>query len=132
MDPIFIYFSKIDLKDNNKFTLDFPDEQNVEELIFLKNRDYYFISLNCNLIVKEHIDDKKRLIKELSQKSRLLSCWKYEYYDLVQKKIYLLYTYFITRGFTFLHDQKNYYHVRFNDANRLIISNFYHRRFNSL
>ena len=85
MDPIFIYFSKIDLKDNNKFTLDFPDEQNVEELIFLKNRDYYFISLNCNLIVKEHIDDKKRLIKELSQKSRLLSCWKYEYYDLVQK-----------------------------------------------
>ena len=72
MDLIFIYFRKIDLKDNNKFTLDFSDEQNVQEVIFLKNRDYYVTSLNCNLIVKEHINDKKGLIKEISQKSRFL------------------------------------------------------------
>ena len=63
MDPIFIYFSEIDLKDNNKFTLDFSDEQNVQELIFLKDRDYYVISLNCNLTVKEYIDDKKNVLK---------------------------------------------------------------------
>ena len=31
----------------------------------------------------------------------------------------------------FLHDQNNYYHVRFNDTNHLIISNFYHAIFNS-
>ena len=65
-----------------------------------------------------------------------LSCWKYEYYDLIEKKlkpykIYSPYTHFITRGFTFLNDQNNYYHVKFNDTNRLIISNFYHRIFNS-
>ena len=34
MDPIFIYFSEIDLKDNNKFTLYFSDEQNVQNLPF--------------------------------------------------------------------------------------------------
>ena len=64
MDPIFIYFNKIDLKDNNKFTLNFPDEQNIQEIIFLKNRDYYVIKLNCNLPLKEHIDDNKRVISK--------------------------------------------------------------------
>ena len=71
----------------------------------------------------------------LSTKILNLSCWKYEYYDLIEKtitpcKIYSPYTHFITRGFTFLHDQSNYYHVRFNDTNHLIISNFYHAIFN--
>ena len=64
MDPIFIYFNEIDLKDNNKFTLNFSGEQNVQEIIFLKNRDYYVINLNCNLTVKEHIDDNKRVISK--------------------------------------------------------------------
>ena len=63
MDPIFIYFSEIDLKDNNKFTLYFSDEQNIQELTFLKDRDYYVLSLNCNLTVKEYIDDKKDVLK---------------------------------------------------------------------
>ena len=40
------------------------------------------------------------------------------------------YTHFITRGFTFKHDNDDSYHVRFNDTNRLIISNFYHKIFN--
>ena len=63
MDPIFIYFSEIDLKDNNKFTLYFSDEQIIQELTFLKDRDYYVLSLNCNLTVKEYIDDKKDVLK---------------------------------------------------------------------
>ena len=63
MDPIFIYFSEIDLKYNNKFTLYFSDEQNIQELTFLKDRDYYVLSLNCNLTVKEYIDDKKDVLK---------------------------------------------------------------------
>ena len=63
MDPIFIYFSEIDLKDNNKFTLYFSDKQNIQELTFLKDRDYYVLSLNCNLTVKEYIDDKKDVLK---------------------------------------------------------------------
>ena len=39
---------------NNKFNLEF-----VQEIEFLSNNEYYIGSLNCNLIVKEHIDDKK-------------------------------------------------------------------------
>ena len=34
MDTIFINFSEIVLKDNNKITLDFSDKQNIQELIF--------------------------------------------------------------------------------------------------
>ena len=34
MDTIFIYFSEIVLKDNNKITLDFSDKENIQELIF--------------------------------------------------------------------------------------------------
>ena len=34
MDTIFIYFSEIVLKDNNKTTLDFSDKENIQELIF--------------------------------------------------------------------------------------------------
>ena len=45
--------------DNSKFNLDFSDEEFVQEIEFLSNNDYYIASLNCNLIVKEHIDDKK-------------------------------------------------------------------------
>ena len=44
---------------NSKFNLDFSDEEFVQEIEFLSNNDYYIASLNCNLIVKEHIDDKK-------------------------------------------------------------------------
>ena len=45
---------------NSKFNLDFSDEEFVQEIEFLSNNDYYIASLNCNLIVKEHIDDKKK------------------------------------------------------------------------
>ena len=34
MDTVFIYFSEIVLKDNNKITLDFSDKENIQELIF--------------------------------------------------------------------------------------------------
>ena len=34
MDTIFIYFSEIVLKDNNKITLDFSDKENIQEFIF--------------------------------------------------------------------------------------------------
>ena len=72
MRPDFIYFKEIILNDNNKFTLDFSDEEFVQEIHFLTNRDYYVTSLNCNLILKEYINDEKRLVEELSKKRRLL------------------------------------------------------------
>ena len=44
------------------------------------------------------------------------------------------YTHFLTRGFTFSHNTTNnndYYYVRSNETNRLMISTFYHKHFNS-
>ena len=47
------YFKEILFGENNKFTLDFSNEEFVQQLAFLINRDYYISSLNCNLILKE-------------------------------------------------------------------------------
>ena len=44
----------------------------VYEIDFLTKNDYYITSLNCDLIVKEQIDNKDKLIKELLEKSRSL------------------------------------------------------------
>ena len=61
------------LSDDNKFTLDFSDQESVQEIDCLSNSDYYITSLDCKLKVKNHIhDDKKKKIEELSKKSRLL------------------------------------------------------------
>ena len=73
MNPDFIYFKEIALDDNNKFVLDFSDEEFIQKINFNKNFNYYIASLDCNLILKEYIKkDKKKEIEELSQKSRLL------------------------------------------------------------
>ena len=72
MTSDFIYFKELLLGGNNKFTLDFSNNEFVQEIEFSPKNDYYITSLNCNLIVKEHIDDRKKLIEELSQKSRFL------------------------------------------------------------
>ena len=73
MNPDFIYFKEIALDHNNKFVLDFSDEEFMQQINFNKNFNYYIASLDCNLILKEHIKkDNKKEIEELSQKSRLL------------------------------------------------------------
>ena len=70
MRPCFIYFTEIN--DNNKFTLDFSNEEFIQEVNFSTKNDYFITSLNCNLIAKENIDKKKKLIEDLLKKSRLL------------------------------------------------------------
>ena len=72
MKPIFIYFKEIELDDNNKFTVDFSNTEIIYEMDFLTKNDDYITSLNSDLIVKEHNDNKSKLIKDLSEKSRLL------------------------------------------------------------
>ena len=72
MNPIFIYFKEIELDDNNKFTVDFSNTEIIYEMDFLTKNDDYITSLNSDLIVKEHNDNKSKLIKDLSEKSRLL------------------------------------------------------------
>ena len=72
MRPDFIYFKELLLGENNKFTLDFSDEEFVQEVDFLSKNEYYITSLNCKLKVKEYIHYKDKKIKKLSEKSRLL------------------------------------------------------------
>ena len=58
MNPAFIYFNEIILKDDTKFTPDFSDKEFFHEVNFVNNLDYYITSLNCKLKVKEYIHDK--------------------------------------------------------------------------
>ena len=68
MIPVFIYFREMPLYENDKFTLDFSDEEFVEEIEFLSKNKYYITSLNCKLKLKEYIYDKDEKIKKLSEK----------------------------------------------------------------
>ena len=70
MRPCFIYFTEIN--DNNKFTLDFSNEEFIQEVNFSTKNDYFITSLNCNLIVKENIDKKKKLIEDLLKKMSII------------------------------------------------------------
>ena len=73
MKPVFIYFREVPFNDNNKFVLDFSDEELVQRLYFSKKTDYHIASLDCNLILKEYIKkDKEKIIEKLSARSRLL------------------------------------------------------------
>ena len=61
-----------------KFLLVFSYEELVHEVNFLNNLNYYITGLNCNLILKNIVNDqkdyknRKKLIEELFKKSRLL------------------------------------------------------------
>ena len=68
MEPVFIYFKEIDFTDDNKFTLDFSHEEHIQEIIFLENKDYYIVSLDCYLVRKEHIEHKKNLSESFLKK----------------------------------------------------------------
>ena len=72
MRSVFIYFREVKLNDKNKVTINFSNMEIVYEIDFLTKNDYYITSLNCDLIVKEQIDNKDKLIKELLEKSRSL------------------------------------------------------------
>ena len=71
MRPTLIYFKETHLDENNKFTLDFSDQEFVQEIELLSKNKYYITSLNCILKLKEYIHEDEK-IKKLSEKSRLL------------------------------------------------------------
>ena len=49
MEPAFIYFKEAFLNNENKFTLDFSDEEIVHEVLFSPKNDYYVTSMKCDL-----------------------------------------------------------------------------------
>ena len=72
MRSVLIYFREKHLDENNKFTLDFPDHEFVQEIEFLSKNKYYITSLNCKLKLKNIYIREDKKIKILSKKSRLL------------------------------------------------------------
>ena len=69
MNPDFIYFKELAL-DDNKFVLDFSDEEFIQKINFNKNFNYYIASLDCNLILKEHIKKDKKIDRRIISKKQ--------------------------------------------------------------
>ena len=57
MNPVLIYQNEATLDYNNKFTIDFVDNNNVNYINFLQKNQYYIASLNCNITkrIKERL-----------------------------------------------------------------------------
>ena len=74
MNPIFIYHNEAKLKKNNKFTIDFLDNNFVHLVNFSPKNQYYICSLSCNVNKSSKIYQatKKKHVDDLSQKSREL------------------------------------------------------------
>ena len=76
MNPVLIYQNEATLDHNNKFTIDFIDNSNVNYIKFLQKNQYYIASLNCNITKankkKVSFKGSKRLVDELSKTSREL------------------------------------------------------------
>ena len=72
MDPIFIYYNNLQFQDNKSFSIDFSDEDRLQEVLFKKSKDYYLTSMLCFIEITndhselEHYDKIK--IFELSNK----------------------------------------------------------------
>ena len=76
MNPIFIYQNEAKLDNNNKFTIDFIDEEVVNLVSFFSKNQYYISSLNCNITKankkKFSFSGSKALVNDLSSISREL------------------------------------------------------------
>ena len=76
MNPIFIYQNEVTLKENNKFSLDFLDNQIVNLISFSTNAQYYISSLDCNITKankkKVTFSGDRDLVTNLSKTSREL------------------------------------------------------------
>ena len=76
MNPIFIYQNERMLKENNKFSIDFVDDQIVNYVNFSTNNQYYISSLDCNITKankrKVTFSGTEALVNDLSATSREL------------------------------------------------------------
>ena len=74
MNVALIYIDKLPLDGDNKFILDFSTEDSAQKVNFDKKTDYYVLSLNYNLILKDEIKkDKNKAVHKLSVISRELN-----------------------------------------------------------
>ena len=68
MDPIFIYYNNLKFSENKQFTLEFSNKDLLQGIIFLKNRDYFLMSMSCFMEVENKISKLKQYpaIKKIS------------------------------------------------------------------
>ena len=74
MDPVFMYWNKIKFKgeDNFKeFKVTFSDGDNLDGVIFKKEKDYFITSLTANVKINKNLKDLKdyKKIEETSKRS---------------------------------------------------------------
>ena len=77
MDPVFMYWNKIKFKgeDNFKeFKVTFSDGDNLDGVIFKKEKDYFITSLTANVKINKNLKDLKdyKKIEEISKRSNLI------------------------------------------------------------
>ena len=58
MDPFFIYYNNVKFAENKQFTLEFSDEDLLQEIIFF--RDYFLMSMPCFTKVENDITKLKQ------------------------------------------------------------------------
>ena len=106
MKPVSIYFREVPFNDNNKFVLDFLDEEFAQRVYFSKKTDYYMASLDCNLILKEEIEkDRIKLIEKLSEISR----------ELIEKgTVCQVDIGYLTSSVSYIHDAPDIEHLTYN------------------
>ena len=68
MGPIFIYYNNLKFEENKQFTLEFSNKDLLQGIIFLKNRDYFLMSMSCFMEVENKISKLKQYpaIKKIS------------------------------------------------------------------
>ena len=60
MDPIFIYNNNLNFDENHRFILSFSDGDILKGVNFLKENDYYIMSMLCFIEVSNEIMKLKR------------------------------------------------------------------------
>ena len=72
MNPIFIYQNEATFKGNNKFSIDFIDDEIVNFINFSIENQYYICSFDCNITqtkkTKVTFSGNQKLVDDLSAK----------------------------------------------------------------
>ena len=77
MDPVFMYWNKVKFKgeDNFKeFKVTFSDGDNLDGVIFKKEKDYFITSLTANVKINKNLKDLEdyKKIEEISKRSNTI------------------------------------------------------------
>ena len=72
MEPIFFYFKETPVGVDNKFTLDFSNNELIYQINFTTKNDYYITTMNCDLVIANDYGGLLDNIKKLQIKSQLL------------------------------------------------------------